>query len=297
VLKRLLIGALVFSSLVFAASGGGASADEGLHAVSASLEVPATNGYRATVIAVLDPAREAGVGILTLSRKGSSASYATRSVAVSADSIEAKFGSFGEVDTHLVTTGDTTTERPACGGEPITFPSGRWEGTIHFRGEGGYAEVDATSARVAASPFLDLLCGEERNEGVRGHSPGALLELRRRRGRERLRLSVRKNKPVGPTRIEVEETERRGAIEIERSDRLAVGSGSFDFELPPGRATIAPPKPFTGYLAFAKRPGSSPLLKGNLRVDLPGRPAVPILGAGTTHANLVRAVLNPSHPF
>lgn len=275
----------------------GAAADESPPLVPLGFELPATNGYEATVTAGYDPDTGRAAAILTLRRKGSSAMYATRSAVVSQNSIEAHFGALGEIDVHLVTTGGTASERSECGGKPQSFPAGRWEGAIQFRGEGGFTALDASSAKAVISPFLDLLCVEERTEGIGGRSPGALLELKRRHGTEALELSVRKNKRVGPTRIGVEESERRGELEIDRRVSVVAPSGALDFEIPPGRATVEPPKPFSGSLSLARRPGSSPLVRGNLKVDLPGRVAVPILGPGHIHASVVRAVLNPSHPF
>jgi hypothetical protein len=99
------------------------------------------------------------------------------------------------------------------------------------------------------------------DEGVGGHSPGARLTLRRRRGTESLALTARKNKRVGPTHIGVEYSEHRDGLEIIRSVSVVHPSKAFDFEI------------------------------------LPGRAGVPILGPGSIRASLVRAVLNPSHTF
>jgi hypothetical protein len=262
-----------------------------------AFRLPATNGYTATFIAGFNPAAEESGAIVLLRDKHGAATYATSSAQVGETAVDASFGALGEVDVHLVPTVGTTTERPRCGGKPVSFPAGRWEGTIRFRGEEGFAGFEATSAKYVVGPLLDLLCGEGLDEGIGGHSPGALLDVRRRHGDEALELSVRKNKRVGPVRIKVEETEHRGDLSIDRSIASVGPSKAFDFEIPPGRATVAPPDPFTGSLSLTRRPGSSPLVTGDLEVDLPGRRAVPVLGPGSLRASLVRAVLNPSHPF
>jgi hypothetical protein len=294
----LLVAMLAMAACAWAPPASGSESEPAPPAgVSLAFELPATNGYTATVIAAFNPKMGKSAAIFAFRRKGGSVTYATTSAAVSASTVEAHFGSLGEVDAHLVPTEGTTTERSECGGKPVTFPSGRWEGTIRLRGEGGFASVDASSAEEVVAPFLDILCIDETTEGIGGHSPGALLELKRRHGAEALELSVRKNRRVGPTRISAHVTERRGRLGIERSVSAVAPSRAFDFEFPPGLATAEPPKPFSGSLTLTRRPGSSPVVKGNLKVDFPGRADVPVLGAGSVRASLVRAVLNPSHPF
>jgi hypothetical protein len=260
--------------------------------------VPATNGYRASAIAAFDSKLGRGEAILTLSGAHGSATYATPAV-VGETSIDASFGVLGEIDVHSVSTGETVTEPAPCGGgKPATFPSFRWEGTIRFRGEEGFSTVDASGAQAAVSPILGLICTDTTSsEGIGGHSPGALVELRRRHGTEHLELQVRKNKHAGPSSLRAEVSERRGPIDIMRSVSAVDPSNAFDFAIPPGVAKVRPPAPFSGALRLTRRPGSTPLVRGNLKVDFPGRARVPVLGPGTVRASLIRAVLNPSHPF
>ncbi|HVW47283.1 MAG TPA: hypothetical protein VHA76_09535 [Solirubrobacterales bacterium] len=266
-------------------------------AIPFAFELPATNGYTATILAGFNSTLDQGAAIFTLRRKGSSAAYTTRSVTIGQDSVEARFGAMGEIDVHSVATGGTSTERSECGGKPQEFTAGRWEGTIRFHGEGGFAAVEASSAKAVVAPFLDLLCFEEGSEGIGAHSPGAHLQVRRHDSAEALELSVRKNSRVRPTQIEVDDSEHRGGLDIYRRVAVVASSHAFDFEIPPGLATVAPPKPFTGSLSLVRHPGSRPHVSGDLKVSLPGRAAVPILGPGSLRASLIRAVLNPSHHF
>lgn len=179
----------------------------------------------------------------------------------------------------------------------MPIESGRWEGSIRFRGEEGFATIDTVSAKEFAKPFLDLVCAEpNRTEGIGGNSPGALLTVKRHIGKERLEVLVRKNKKVGPTRISALLYERQGLMSIERSTSAVAASPAFAFQIPPGTATVEPPAPFSGSLDFTRQ-GRSPSLKGNLTVSFPGRASVPVLGPGKVNASLLRAVLNPSHPF
>jgi len=201
----------------------------------------------------------------TLRRGGTSATYTTTHVAFAENSFAADFGALGEIDVHAAPSGGTVTDRSSCGGKPAKVPAGRWEGTIRFRGEEGFAAVDATSATSYVKPFLDILCAAGSDEGIGGHSPGALLTVKRHHGTEKLDFHVRKNNPSGPTRIDAELYERRGGIGIERTV-----------------AAVAP---------------SKAQVSGDPKVDLPGRANVPLLAPGKPSVSLVRAVLNPSHPF
>jgi hypothetical protein len=299
-LRRSAIAFLVMMSGATATVASGAQPPAGTAtagtAIPAGFTVHATNGWRARVIAGQNPKSSIGGVVLMLRRGGEQATYATKAE-VTETSIEASLGALGEIDVHSVPAGGTITERPSCGGKPVTFATGRWEGTIRFRGEEDFTSIDTTNGIAAIKPFLDVLCFGEVDEGIGGHSPGALLELTRRHATEDLALSVRKNKRVGTTRLSAELSERDGAVSIDRGLRAVASSRAFDFEIPPGRATVEPPAPFSGALRLVRRPGSRPSVSGDLTIDFPGRVDVPVLGKGRVRASLVRAVLNPSHPF
>lgn len=286
---------IAVTSVVFALLGVAVGTAEAA-SLPLGFEVPATNGYRATVLAGSNPKVGRGGAMVILERGVARVTYAT-SAEVTEGEIKANFGTLGEIDVHAVPTGGTVTESSDCASKPVTFEAGRWEGTIRFRGELGFSSVDASSAQAVVRPFLDLLCFDETSEGIGGHSPGALLTLDRRRGTEQLELTARKNRRVGPSRFVAALAELHAGVSIERSVKAEGGSSTFDFEIPPGRATLDPPKPFSGSLDFERTAGSKPRVTGNLEVDFPGRPNVAVLGVGKLHASLIRAVLNPSHPF
>jgi len=263
-----------------------------------SFKVEATNGFTGFMFAVIRPTTGKGAMVLTLSRGGESAAYQVPA-RLTGSELEASFGKLGEIAVTAVPSGHPTTTTSECGGRGKSEPieTGRWDGTIRFRGEEGFASIDATSANEDPAPFMDLVCGEsESSEGIGGHAPGALLTVKRRVGEERLELTVRKNKRVGPTTVEAQLSERKESMAIDRRIQRFVGSSAFDFQIPPGAATVDPPAPFSGALDFTRH-GGPPSLSGNLTVDFPGRAHVPVLGHGKIAASLIRAVLNPMHPF
>jgi hypothetical protein len=82
---------------------------------------------------------------------------------------------------------------------------------------------------------------------------------------------------------------------IDRGVTVEAKPAAFDFDVPAGIATVAPPAPFDGEATYDRtRQGAT--WHGDLTVDFPGRAGVSLTGAGT-RASLVRAVQNPSHPF
>jgi hypothetical protein len=137
-----------------------------------------------------------------VSKPGSSAMY---EAPASADegSIEASLGAVGRIDVHYVPTGGVETQRTKCGGGPISFLAGRYEGTIEFAGD--------------ARPFLKLLCfGGPRSEGIGGHSPGARLQVRHR-GRIKFEFEAQANSHSRPAYFSASITELRGPMAISRS--------------------------------------------------------------------------------
>lgn len=215
--------------------------------------------------------------------------------AVSSGSVQADLGELGGIDVHFVPAGRTRTEQPECG-KPVQVDAGRYEGSIDFEGERGYSEVHASSARGEAGMVLSLVCASTGSEGIGGHAPGARLTVRRRRTPSRFELTAMENGPTRPVRLGAGIDERRGGLAISRSVEVVAGPGAFDFDVPAGTATLQPPEPFAGSAAYRHLSRGRSTWRGDLSVDFPGRPDVRLAGRGT-RAGLIRAVLNPGHPF
>jgi hypothetical protein len=256
----------------------------------------ASNGYSVSVLAGTD--RKTGKGDIAVfvGNRTSSVFYSTRA-AVSATSIEADLGAVGRIDVDFVPSGVPKTERPDCGGKPITFEGGRWEGEIDFEGEHGYSEAHATSVRDEAKPALAILCalvggpvGVGRSGG--GHLPGALLETRNKAQRAEFRAM--KNGPADPARLTASIVEKRGSMQIIRSVDVVAPPGAFQFDVAAGVATVDPPAPFSGRGEYRRRRGGGSTWRGDLAVDFPGRANVRLAG-GSTHASLEGAVQHPAH--
>lgn len=272
---------------------GSARADEPLRLVPPGFTLRATHGYRMSVLGAEGPQGGAGVVIVTLRSRRASVTYSAPA-AVTPGSIEADLGSVGRIDVDFVPSGRTRTERSSCGRSALV-ESGRYEGTIDFKGEDGYSEVRATSAQGEASAWLNLICASGGSEGIGGHSPGARLTVRHS-GAGGFEFSAMKNSPRRPARFAASLEERRGTLRIERSAAITAAPGAFEFDVRAGKARVRPPRPFSGSASYRRRSGRGSRWRGNLRVDFPGRSGVRLTGRGT-RASLIRAVLNPGHPF
>ena len=254
----------------------------------------ASNGYGLTVVSFHKPNTERGEVLVLAHARGSAVLYFTRAI-VTDTSIEADLGAVGKIDVDFVPSGRARMERSECGGRPVAVDSGRYMGTIDFQGEQGYSEAHATSARGDAKFTLSLVCGEVRSEGFGGHSPGALLKVRRPAS-ARIGFEARKNSPSRVARFSASIDERRGPLAVTRAVAAEAGPVAFDYDVPGGTAMVAPPAPFDGTAFYRRAPGGRVTWHGNLSVDFPGRAGVRLTGAGT-RAGLVRAVQNPAHPF
>jgi hypothetical protein len=255
----------------------------------------ASNGYTLSAISFENPRTGRGGVYLAMRSRHAAVVYVAPAM-VGPTSIEADLGAIGWIDIDFVSSGKSRTEHSDCGGKPVLVDTGRYEGSIDLVGEEGYSEVHASSVRGEAKEALNLLCGElVKSEGARGHSPGARLTVKHRRGR-RFEFSATKNSLTRPARFNASVSEQRGRLLIFRGIEATGAAGSFDFDVPSGTADINPPEPFAGEASYFRAPGKKARWQGDLSVDLPGRANVGLTGAGT-RASLIRAVLNPSHPF
>jgi hypothetical protein len=246
-------------------------------AAGASLYPP--GGFRLTFDG--DPRGEHDGIILFVGQKGSGATYfVRRGVQVTETTVFADLGKLGSIDLHFVPSGEPRVERSVCNPHPIEFDSGFYEGRIDFEGEEGYAEAHRARARGEIRLGASLICSRGINEGVGGHSPGALLQLPRRWAGGRLQLEATKNSATRPSRFRALIVEGRDGVAIERQVEATAGSGAFEFDVPHQTALLKPPSPFNGFARFQRKQGRVGRLKGNLVVDFPGRSNVPLSGAG-----------------
>lgn len=256
--------------------------------------LPASSGYSLTVVSFHKPNTDRGEVLVYAQKHDAAVLYFARAT-VTDTSIEADLGRVGKIDVDFAPSGETRMERSQCGGKGVAVDSGRYVGTIEFQGERGYSEAHATSAQGNAQFTLSLLCpGGPKVEGIGGHSPGALLTARGQT--TQFHFEARKNSPTRVARFNATIDERRGQLRITRGVAVKAGPAAFDYDVSAGTATVSPPAPFDGEATYRRGPGKSTSWHGDLTVDFPGRPNARLATPGS-HASLIRAVQNPSHPF
>jgi len=263
--------------------------------VPPGFKLKASNGYSLTVSSFHKPDTDRGEVLVLASTQRAAVLYFARGT-VTDTSIDADLGAVGKIDVDFASSGKTRKEHSDCNRKPLAIDSGRYLGTIEFNGEQGYSEAHATEARGDAKFILSLVCpGGPDSEGFGGHSPGALLRVHRQSGAS-FEFEARKNSPSRPARFNASIDEHRGKLAITRGVETEAAPAAFDYDVSAGTATVSPPAPFDGEAIFHRGPGKSASWHGDLNVDFPGRAGVSLAGA-SSHASLVRAVQNPSHPF
>jgi hypothetical protein len=260
-----------------------------------------TNGYRLAVLGFFQPGYgESSEVIVAVGRKGQSALYRAPGV-VTKEKVEADLGSLGEIDVAFRPSGKIGVAHPSC--DPkyrMTYEKGTYVGTIEFRGEEGYTQVSAERARFWF-PLADFGCpSSATGEAFGGDLPGARLRARTRFESGRLVLQANQNRPGQRVRVQAELTERRGEIEISREAGAVYPADSFQFAPDLRTALLAPPAPFSGTGLFRREARPAGRWTGNLRVDFPGRPDVPLVGsrfgASLRHARLNKETFTSSRP-
>lgn len=284
---------ILIGGIVVALGSVGSASAAGPALVPPGFSLRASHGYRLSVLNLGDPRTGSGVVVVTLRSRHAEVSYFAPAV-LGPNSLEADLRALGRLDVHFVPSGQPRAERAACG-KPALVEGGRYEGTIDFEGEEGYSRVHATSARGEAKGFLSLICPSTGSEGTDGHSPGARL-IARQRGASDFGFSAMTNSPSRPVRFGASIRERRGDLKIDRWVAATAAPRTFGFDVPSGKARVRPPRPFAGTATYRRRPGGRSKWRGDLSVDFPGRSDVRLTGPAT-RASLIRAVLNPGHPF
>lgn len=255
----------------------------------ASFRLEGSNGYSIDVDAYSEPSKGEGRIFISAIRKDAAAFYAAP-VRMTATTINADLGSLGKVDLHLDPSGEKRTIHIKCGrGDTFTYEPGTYEGVLRFDGEEGYTRVSAT--RVPLRPQLTSFCGGGGGygEAISNDEPGARLRgLSFAHGR-RLSFQVNKNGPRARTFFSASIKERHDRMRVYRAIGGFAPANAFHWAPDLSTATLSPPVPFAGSATLVRRRSSvSPLWRGDLTLDFPGRSNVRLAGP-SVHASLVHA--------
>lgn len=252
---------------------------------STAFRLQASNGYEFIVEAGMPPEGEEGwIGIFLLHGRTTGATYAAPAT-VARNRIEADLGGLGKIAVMRVPTGRMKTVRKCQRGPKVRVEAERWEGTIEFRGEEDFAEVDASRAPIVELPECGVIPEGGRPPGKA--LPGAFLTAHKGTSVEsnEVNFSAVQRRPGARTAVSAETEEHRGEMEIHRAVGIRAPAGALIYDRRLRVATVRPPAPFAGHASFHGHPstrgvGGSGHWSGNLTVDLPGRAGVRITGPG-----------------
>ena len=238
---------------------------------------------------------------LTASKGGFFATYTT-SGRVSRDRIQADFGEFGRIAVRFrgrrLHSGESPFPHRKCHGREPVKEAGGFFGTIRFKGERGFAELDASRARGSLRQSFRRVCtrglhfGNARPGSSKGREEQPVLTFlaagSQAAGRRVSFGAVGAEADAGERPIEnftlvlARLDEKVGRVRVSRSlIALAKAGGVIVSQagVVPITATVALPKPFEGTADYREEPGTTPSWTGSLGVRLPGAGLVPLTGA------------------
>lgn len=241
--------------------------------------IEASNGY--SVFIVGGEARKGQPPTIAIFVTGKTdAVFYSAPATVTEGSIQASLGSLGEIAVTFHPSGQTLTERSECGGQPVTFNSGYYEGTIDFHGEEGFTVIEATRAPGGLGPLLDSIACTGISGGSAPFMSGAELDVDTQNRRLGPHLMVVKNRPRARAHYEVGVSETSNGVSIARFAGLIAPASTFAYDPEVQTATLRPPAPFSGSAQFHRKAKPANRWSGNLTVDLPGRAGVTLTGGG-----------------
>jgi hypothetical protein len=182
---------------------------------------------------------------------------------------------------------------PKCLGGAQSYEPATYEGVVEFNGETGYTR--ARQNRVAQLPawlvFAShvVICGRGYGESSGPGQSGARLRGSSFAHGRSLSFQINKNGPGAPAIFTASLKEHRDGMWIDRELSGNTPSGGFRFDSHLRTATVSPSAPFSGSASLSRsRNLFSPIWAGDLKLDFPGRLAVPLAVPGV-HVSLVHA--------
>ncbi len=241
--------------------------------------IEASNGYSAFVFGIPAWKNHPATIAIFVTGKNDAAIY-NAPATVTEGAIQAPLGTLGEIAVTFHPSGKAHTERPECGGKPVSVDSGYYEGTIDFHGEEGFTEIEATRTPGDLGFLINFSCTAASGGTGGPFEPGAKLNVSAHGSKLGPHLTVIKNRPKGRAHYGVEAAEVRDGVSIARFTNLIAPAPTFAYDPEVQTATIRPPAPFSGSAQFHRGAKPANRWTGDLTVDLPGRAGVALTGSG-----------------
>lgn len=242
---------------------------------SVVLEARGSHGYSLLVIAGARPGQAEGQIAVLVEKPHTFVAYGAPAT-VTPTSLEADLGEVGHIALQLQPSGVKRTARD-CRGKPVEYEGGSWVGEFEIRGEEGFTTASATRLPFTVKPFLRLICSSIGGGHSRGNA--AFLQVGANDPASHLSLSAWTEGPGKAVGVTASIREQRGEVNIERKVERRFPSSAFSYAPDLSSATLRPPAPFSGHGVFRRDAPIAKRWTGNMRIDFPGRPAVPATGA------------------
>jgi hypothetical protein len=197
--------------------------------------------------------------------------------------IAVKFGRFGEFVVGYQSFRTLEEREPVrgCEGEPWATTEGYFRGTLRFRGERNYVQIEASRVKGTLAHHPEWTCDSENVRASQARArkaDGDEATLVARSRRDSLRFGVFGSREKGErpsTFFFAVNQEVREGIGISRFTFAGTRSPArFQFDHERGTAFVDPPAPFAGSARYLRRPNAPDRWAGSL--------TVPLLGLGRT---------------
>lgn len=264
------------------------AAEPAAEGIQGAFQLVGTHGYRLT--GVIMTTGRSGTLLLYVQKKGETAKYIAHGEATT-EGADFELGALGTVDVVLRKSGRMETVRLDCG-KAFKAEAVEYVGRIEFHGEGGFTEATATSTPLAYKPLGELICsGGTVSESIGGTGSGFKLRATKKSGPS---LVIQRNRAGDKVHYEARVKEKSGKVTVNRFAFGRLASGSLSVERGYEAVSFSGRGPFSGRATFAMtrppRAGTRDIgtWRGDLTVDLPGRPHLRLAGPGfsasTMHA-------------
>jgi hypothetical protein len=251
--------------------------------------VPASHGYRFELSGLYEgrvrgEAQSRPVSYLGISlHKGSTEAKYTLPAGVTPDgAVAASLGALGRIAVRFVPR--QVTEEPIGPGCPGNkrIERGVLRGAIAFRGDGDYADLDATALPATLTTSPEALCTFHPNQAQNSHKEHESIRFGGQWNRGHgsfVDFTAYEHPHLGTATLRATAYEKRGPISVIRSAGTVVPARAAPFDKTAGTASVATAAPFTGSARFHAFPGKeSGTWLGSLAVDFPGRPGFRLAG-------------------
>lgn len=203
--------------------------------------------------------------------------------------IRFNLGEFGRINVRFKPDGSMNRIRPpdSCKGREQVVRSGAFVGSIKFRGENGYTQLNTRRVHGTMAPPLSWKC-----PNIFNRHPKSTANLPTILGaftpHDRVSFVAIDGADLFPMGFFIAGTlERQGALSIKRSALTEGKPASFSASEDLSSATVSPPSPFTGTASFKRNTNGSAEWFGTLSVALPGIESVALTGSAFS-ANLAK---------